>query len=85
MGLIDKEHQIGQTGKTVAPKIYIAFGISGAIHHLAGINNAEKIIAINNDENAPIIENSDIAIVDDAVKVLDELLKELMEEHSKEE
>ncbi len=80
MGLIDKEHQIGQTGKTVAPKIYIAFGISGAIHHLAGINNAEKIIAINNDENAPIIENSDIAIVDDAVKVLDELLKELTEE-----
>jgi len=81
MGLIDKEHQIGQTGKTVAPKIYIAFGISGAIHHLTGINNAGKIISINNDENAPIVENSDIAIIDDASKVLDELLEELEKEH----
>lgn len=80
MGLIDKEHQIGQTGKTVAPKIYMAFGISGAIHHLTGINNAGKIIAINNDENAPIIENSDVAIIDDAVKVLDELIAELEKE-----
>ncbi len=79
-GFIDKEYQIGQTGKTVAPKIYIAFGISGAIHHLAGIGNAEKIIAVNNDENAPIIENSDIAIIDDASKVLDELLEELEKE-----
>ncbi len=80
MGLIGKECQIGQTGKTVAPKIYIAFGISGAIHHLTGINNAEKIIAVNTDENAPIIENSDVAIIDDAAKVLDELLEELEKE-----
>ncbi len=79
-GFIDKDHQIGQTGKTVAPKVYIAFGISGAIHHLTGINNAQKIIAINTDENAPIIENSDIAIIDDASKVLDELLEELEKE-----
>ncbi len=77
MGLIDKEHQIGQTGKTIAPKVYIAFGISGAIHHMVGISNAKKIIAINNDENAPIFENSDIAIVEDAPKVLDELIAEL--------
>lgn len=81
MGLIGKEYQIGQTGKTVAPKIYMAFGISGAIHHLSGINNAEKIIAINNDENAPIVENSDVAIIDDASKVLDELLEELEKEN----
>ena len=77
MGLIGKEYQIGQTGKTVAPKVYIAFGISGAVHHMVGISNAKKIIAINNDENAPIIENSDIAIVEDASKVLDELIEEL--------
>ena len=69
MGLISKEYQIGQTGKTVAPKVYI--------HHMVGISNAKKIIAINNDENAPIIENSDIAIVEDASKVLDELIEEL--------
>lgn len=77
MGLIDKEYQIGQTGKTVAPRVYIAFGISGAIHHIVGINNAKKIIAINNDENAPIFENADVAIVEDASRVLDELIKEL--------
>lgn len=79
-GFIDKDHQIGQTGKTVAPKVYVAFGISGAIHHLTGINNAQKIIAVNTDENAPIIENSDIAIIEDASKVLDELLEELLKE-----
>lgn len=84
-GFIDKEHQIGQTGKTVAPKVYIAFGISGAIHHLTGISSAQKIIAVNTDENAPIIENSDIAIIDDASKVLDELLDELSHELQKED
>ncbi len=79
MGLIEKEHQVGQTGKTIAPKVYMAFGISGAIHHIAGINNAEKIIAINSDKNAPIFENSDVGIVADAANVLDELIKELEE------
>lgn len=77
MGLIDKQYQIGQTGKTVAPKVYLAFGISGAIHHMVGINNAKKIIAINSDENAPIFENSDIAITADAIAVLDKLIEEL--------
>lgn len=77
MGLIDKEYQIGQTGKTVAPRVYIAFGISGAIHHIVGINNAKKIIAVNNDEHAPIFENADVAIVEDATRVLDELIEEL--------
>ena len=51
MGLIDKEYQIGQTGKTVAPRVYIAFGISGAIHHIVGINNAKKIIAISTNKS----------------------------------
>ena len=82
MGLIDKEYQIGQTGKTVAPRVYIAFGISGAIHHIVGINNAKKIIAINTDENAPIFENADVAIVEDATRVLDELITELEKEET---
>ncbi len=77
MGLIEKEYQIGQTGKTVSPKVYIAFGISGAIHHIAGIENSKKIIAINTDENAPIFQNADVKIVKDASCVLDELIKEL--------
>jgi len=79
MGLIEKEYQVGQTGKTVAPKVYIAFGISGAIHHIAGIENSKKIIAINTDENAPIFQNADVKIVKDASDVLDELIKELEE------
>jgi len=76
-GLIEKDRQIGQTGKTVAPKVYIAFGISGAIHHITGVSNAGKIIAVNSDENAPIFEHSDVAIVEDAAKVLDELIADL--------
>lgn len=82
MGLIEKEHQVGQTGKTIAPKIYMAFGISGAIHHIAGISSAKKVIAINNDKNAPIFKNSDVGIVSDAAIVLDELIKELEETDS---
>lgn len=77
MGLIEKEYQIGQTGKTVSPKVYIAFGISGAIHHLVGIENSKKIIAINTDENAPIFQNADVKIVKDAAQVLDELIEEV--------
>ncbi len=77
MGLIEKEYQIGQTGKTVSPKVYIAFGISGAIHHLVGIENSKKIIAINTDENAPIFQNADVKIVKDTSEILDELIKEV--------
>lgn len=80
MGLIEKESQVGQTGKTIAPKVYIAFGISGAIHHIAGICNAKKIIAVNTDENAPIFENADVAITEDASLVLDKLINELSKE-----
>lgn len=76
-GLIEKEYQIGQTGKTVSPKVYIAFGISGAIHHIAGIENSKKIIAINTDKNAPIFQNADVKIVQDASKILDGLIEEL--------
>lgn len=73
-GFIEREFQIGQTGKSVTPEIYIAFGISGAIHHIMGIENSKKIIAINIDKNAPIFNHADVGIADDAIKILDELI-----------
>ncbi|MBE7706904.1 MAG: electron transfer flavoprotein subunit alpha/FixB family protein [Cyanobacteria bacterium SIG30] len=73
-GYASKDKQIGQTGKTIAPKIYVAFGISGAIQHMVGIENSDYIIAINNDENAQIFENCDLKIVEDAQTVIDSLL-----------
>ena len=80
-GFMLKDRQIGQTGKTVAPKIYIAFGISGAIQHLCGIENADYIIAINNDKNAPIFSNCDLGVIGDAPSILDDLLLILDKTH----
>lgn len=77
MGLAPADIQIGQTGKTVAPKLYIACGISGAIQHTIGMSESDKIIAINTDEKAPIFEISDCGIVADVFEVLPELTSHL--------
>lgn len=77
MGLASADIQIGQTGKTVSPKLYIACGISGAIQHIVGMNDSDKIMAVNIDENAPIFEVCDCGIVGDAFEVLPKLTEML--------
>ncbi len=78
-GWIERDYQVGQTGKTVRPTIYVACGISGAIQHVAGMQESDMIIAINKDEAAPIMKVADYAIVGDINKVIPEMISKLKE------
>ena len=76
-GWISYPHQVGQTGKTVRPKIYMACGIHGAVQHLAGMQSSDVIIAINKNPEAPIFKVATFGIVGDVLEILPALTKEL--------
>ena len=79
LGFIDRDHQIGQTGTTVRPILYVAAGISGAIQHQAGMSDSQKIIAINNDSDAPIFNIAHYKIVGDLTQVIPMMIKAIKE------
>jgi electron transfer flavoprotein alpha subunit len=81
-GLLPYERQIGQTGRTVAPKLYIGVGVSGAVQHLVAIQGSEKILAINSDPHAPIFRVADAGIVGNYLEIVPELIARLRDKKS---